>query len=111
MVFATDSDPGKRIMRSLYEEAAVEFPRMIKEHRELRARMEREAEGIVDLFSGTGIEVPVVGTGERIRLPDDPPEGPRPHVPSEGCRFCAQDAPWEDVEEPEDGEYLLDEDL
>lgn len=114
MVFATDSDPGKKIMRDLYEKAAVDFPKMIEQNRALRERMARESQGVMDLFSSAGIEVPTAGsTGpERIRLPDDPPETPR-HHDLHTCRFCAADAPWDETTvldtEPED-DYLLDED-
>lgn len=114
MVFATDSDPGKKIMRDLYEKAAVTFPKMIEQNRALRARMERESQGVVDLFSSAGIEVPTVSSGgpTRVQLPDDPPEAPRPHDP-DTCRFCASDAPWEEATLPEVEpveDYSLDED-
>jgi three-Cys-motif partner protein len=114
MVFATDSDPGKKIMRDLYEKAAVTFPKMIEHNRARRERMERESHGVLDLFSSAGIEVPTESAGPgRIRLPDDPPEEPREHD-LDHCRFCAADARWDDstgFEENWEEEYLLDEDF
>lgn len=114
MVFATDSDPGKKIMRDLYEKAAMTFPKMIEQNRALRERMDRESRGVVDLFTSAGIDPPKsqadVG---RIRLPDDPPEAPREHDPDQ-CRFCNSDAPWGGTPGPEEawlGDYLLDEDF
>lgn len=115
MVFATDSDPGKKIMRDLYEKAAVTFPKMIEQSRALRERMQRESQGIMDLFSPAGIEVPTTEPTRsgRIQLPDDPPEQPREHDPDR-CRFCATDAPWDDStgsDEDWEEDYLLDEDF
>lgn len=117
MVFATDSDPGKKIMRDLYEKAQVTFPKMIEENRALRERMERESHGVFDLFSSAGIELPTADVpvgGGRVRLPDDPPEEPMQHNP-DSCRFCSTNPPWEDAtlpgETPLDEDYSLDEDF
>jgi three-Cys-motif partner protein len=114
MVFATDSDPGKKIMRDLYEKAAVTFPKMIEQNRAIRERMERESQGVMDLFSSAGIEVPSaeLASPGRIRLPDDPPEAPREHDPQK-CRFCTSDALWSQVpdEDQVTEDYLLDEDF
>jgi three-Cys-motif partner protein len=114
MIFATDSDPGKKIMRDLYEKAAVKFPKMIEQNRALRERMDRASRGILDLFSAAGVEAPTAdSTGpNRVQLPDDPLEEPRPHDPG-SCRFCGTDACWEEtpVQDAEpDEDYRLDED-
>lgn len=110
MVFATDNDAGKRIMRSLYEKAAVDFPRMISETRLLRQRLDRQQQGVFDLFADTDVELPAVSPGQaRIRLPDEPPEDPRDHDTAR-CRFCTEDAPWDDTEIPDDEIYDLMED-
>ena len=111
MLFATDSPPGQRIMRYLYEDAAVTFPQMIKAHRDLVERMKREADGVVDLFSAANVPLPVGrASAGRARLLDDPPEEPRWHDPAL-CRFCAPDAPWDYEAEAPSGEYWLDEEL
>ncbi len=50
MVFATDNDAGNRIMSSLYNTAANEFPEMLKQARRRKKRLELDATGISSLF-------------------------------------------------------------
>lgn len=79
MIFATDSEPGFKIMTSLYGTALAEHPEMRKHAVRTRMKLEREAEGQFDLFSAAGIEEPspVVDPAKRMRYqhikPWDPP--------------------------------------
>jgi hypothetical protein len=50
MIFATDHEAGDRIMTSLYNRAANEFPAMRQAARQRRARLAEEAAGIQTLF-------------------------------------------------------------
>lgn len=50
MVFATDHEAGSRIMTSLYNAAANEFPAMRKIARQRRARLDEESRGVFNLF-------------------------------------------------------------
>ncbi|MDE0170083.1 MAG: three-Cys-motif partner protein TcmP [bacterium] len=50
MIFATDNEAGDRIMRSVYAQAAEEFPKMREEARRLRARLDNESMGMTSLF-------------------------------------------------------------
>jgi three-Cys-motif partner protein len=56
MVFATDHEAGHRIMTSLYNTAANEFPAMRKSARQRRARLDEQARGVFTLF-GQELEV------------------------------------------------------
>ena len=58
MIFATDSEPGFKIMTSLYGSALAEHPEMRKHAIRTRLKLEREAEGQFDLFSSMGIDEP-----------------------------------------------------
>jgi three-Cys-motif partner protein len=54
MIFATDSEPGNKIMTHLYERAASEFPQMAEAARLRRDQKRREEVGEFDLFSSFG---------------------------------------------------------
>jgi three-Cys-motif partner protein len=88
MIFATDSEPGRKIMKSLYEKAASEYPAMVKAHRAQMQRMAQAAAGQSDLFSQHGIDIPVGGAQARkVTLPAEPAEEPRPHDEAT-CPYC-----------------------
>jgi three-Cys-motif partner protein len=61
MIFATDHPVGDRIMTSLYNRAANEFPAMRAAARRRRARLAEEAVGIQSLFGDdvAGVTAPV----------------------------------------------------
>lgn len=67
MIFATDHDAGNRIMTSLYNRAANEFPAMREAARQRRARLADEAAGLQSLFGDDFVDIaaPVSG-GERF---------------------------------------------
>ena len=50
MIFATDNDAGDRIMRSVYAQAAAEFPRMREEARRTRRQLDNNSMGLTSLF-------------------------------------------------------------
>ncbi len=50
MIFATDNDAGDRIMRSVYAQAAEEFPKMREDARRIRIRLDNEFMGLTSLF-------------------------------------------------------------
>jgi three-Cys-motif partner protein len=109
MLFASDSDPGRDIMRWLYQEALDRFPQMREENRQIEARLKREAVGQFDLFSTVGMDVPiVVSSRAEEQLPETPPEEPRPHDPDH-CPFCDRSA-WDlyEVAEPDSEDGLSD---
>jgi hypothetical protein len=67
MIFATDHEAGHRIMTSLYNRAADEFPAMRDAARRKRHRLSEEAQGVSTLF-GDDIDIPLspVARGERL---------------------------------------------
>lgn len=67
MIFATDHEVGNRIMTSMYNRAANEFPAMREAARRRRAQLANEAAGVQRLFGDELIDVaaPVSG-GERL---------------------------------------------
>lgn len=56
MIFATDHEAGTRIMAHIYNNAAEEFPAMREAVRRRRQEEEREASGILSLFSPDQLE-------------------------------------------------------
>ena len=94
MIFATDSEPGHRIMSHLYDLAAQEFPAMAAEARSIRAQISRRASGQVDLFEGSGVELPTTvsstssGPREKLYI-HEPPDALREHDEST-CPYCAR---------------------
>ena len=58
MLFATDHEAGNRIMTSLYNAAADEFPRMRQEARHRRSRLAEKDAGVLSLF-GDELDRPV----------------------------------------------------
>jgi hypothetical protein len=75
MLFATDSDPGRDIMRWLYQEALERFPQMREENRQIEARLQRESVGQFDLFSTVGMDVPIVAGSRGGAAPRDSARG------------------------------------
>ena len=67
MIFATDHAAGDRIMTSLYNRAANEFPAMRQAARQRRARLAEEAAGVQSLFGDDVVDglAPVAGN-ERL---------------------------------------------
>ncbi|MEY2435804.1 MAG: hypothetical protein QOF97_640 [Acidimicrobiaceae bacterium] len=67
MIFATDHEVGNRIMTSLYNRAANEFPAMRHAARQRRARLAEEAAGVQSLFGDDPVDAstPVAGN-ERL---------------------------------------------
>jgi three-Cys-motif partner protein len=67
MIFATDHEAGNRIMTSLYNRAANEFPAMRQAARQRRARLAEEAAGVQSLFGDDLVDAstPVAGN-ERL---------------------------------------------
>jgi three-Cys-motif partner protein len=57
MIFATDHEAGNRIMTSLYNSAAEEFPAMQHQARQRRLRLAEEEAGVLTLF-GPGEDPP-----------------------------------------------------
>lgn len=78
MVFATDHEAGNRIMTSLYNAAANEFPAMRTMARQRRARLEEESQGVFNLFGEQReVSTAAVGSTERLYVhsPPWPPYG------------------------------------
>jgi len=74
MIFATDHPAGDRIMTSLYNTAADEFPRMRQEARLRRQRLVEQEAGVQSLFDD-GFEVPAApprGARERLYIHAEP---------------------------------------
>jgi three-Cys-motif partner protein len=90
MIFATDSEPGHKIMGYLYNRAASSFPQMRQQARSQRAQLAFEAEGQFSLFGDLGIaEVTSAasrGAQEQLYV-HELPEQPREHY-SEHCPHC-----------------------
>ena len=77
MIFATDSEPGFKIMTSLYSRALVEHPAMRRHAIATRLRLAKEAEGQFTLFDALGIEdPPPAPTDQRIQYQHAPPWEP-----------------------------------
>jgi len=77
MIFATDHAAGNRIMTSLYNRAANEFPAMREAARRRRHRTAEEAQGIATLFDDLDdLRAPLAG-GEHLYeyIPPWPPYG------------------------------------
>lgn len=72
LIFATDPEPGAKIMRHLYAQAVVAFPQMASEYRALEAQMASEATGQTSLFDISEISGPK-NRPPAVTLPDDPP--------------------------------------
>jgi three-Cys-motif partner protein len=94
LIFATDSEPGHKIMSHLYDRAAEEFPEMAAQARANRARVARHASGQFDLFESSGIEEPAPpqakhGSAKGRLYVHEPPEAPRAHGEG-GCVYCDQ---------------------
>lgn len=67
MIFATDHEAGNRIMTSLYNAAANEFPAMRRDARRHRARLVEEEAGIQSLFDDEALaQIPPVGPREKL---------------------------------------------
>ena len=90
LIFATDSEAGAKIMRHLYAQAAVEFPQMAASYRALEAQMASEAAGQSPLFDPSELDAPKIRPAV-VALPEDPPEGPRPHNAAR-CPYCGSGA-------------------
>jgi three-Cys-motif partner protein len=92
LIFATDSEPGHKIMSHLYDRAAEEFPAMAAQARADRSRIEMEASGQFDLFHELSVDLPSRPSG-RAKSPQEklyihePPDAPRPHDRS-ACPYC-----------------------
>jgi len=73
MVFATDHEAGHRIMTSLYNAAANEFPVMRQQARRRRSRLEQESLGVHNLF-GDALEVSMApaSTTEKLYVHSPP---------------------------------------
>jgi len=96
LIFATDAEPGHRIMAHLYNKASAEFPPMAQAARLRRVRCRREAQGVYDLFSALnpeapdvmGITMPAPSTAIAQRLyVHEPPDEPRAHD-TQACPYC-----------------------
>ena len=87
MIFATDSEPGHKIMTSLYNRAAAEFPQMVQQARRRKRQREREAAGHFDLFGDEIIDPAPVRSGEALYF-HEPPTRPRAHDAAD-CPHCA----------------------
>ncbi|MGH9209883.1 MAG: three-Cys-motif partner protein TcmP [Acidimicrobiales bacterium] len=67
MIFATDSDAGDRIMTSLYNRAANEFPAMRQAARLRQERLRQEEAGVQSLFGAdVGLPAAPIRSGERL---------------------------------------------
>jgi len=93
MIFATDSDPGHRIMGAIYDKAMSEFPERAQQARILRQQRKQEELGYYDLFSAAGGFESLGGTaGPAVDGPEklyvhEPPEEPREHD-RVTCTYC-----------------------
>lgn len=75
MIFATDHEAGDRIMRSIYNRAAGEFPKMRAEARSLRNYIENKKRGQSALFEWEEELLFPIEKDERFYL-HDPPSRP-----------------------------------
>ena len=78
MIQATDSDPGSRIMKSLYQHAAQRFPVMRIQAKRIR---ERE-QGVMSLFADSDFD--------EIPDPSSLPLGNYPYAPADSGRLPAE---------------------
>jgi hypothetical protein len=73
MIFATDHEAGNRIMTSLYNAAADEFPRMRQQARLLRSRRAEKEAGVQSLFGDDDVaQVPPRGSREQLYVHTEP---------------------------------------
>lgn len=93
MIFATDSEPGYKIMTWLYEKAASDFPAMAQVARQQRDQQRQEAVGQYDLFEAFGGLEALGATPAPPRADPEqfyehkPPDEPRDHDEST-CPYC-----------------------
>lgn len=66
MIFATDHPAGDKIMTSLYNAAANEFPVMRRDARRRRTRLAERKAGVQSLFGDDQAESRAVGPQEKL---------------------------------------------
>jgi hypothetical protein len=93
MIFATDSEPGHKIMSHIYDKAISEFPERAQQARNQHQQRKREELGHYDLFSSAGgFEAlggslgPVSDAPEKV-YEYEAPEEPREHHEAT-CPYC-----------------------
>lgn len=75
MIFATDHEAGDRIMRSIYAQAAAEFPAMREQARRLRKQQRDSDSGVMQLFDDVDDYYAPPKPGERF-YEHEPPTRP-----------------------------------
>ena len=75
MIFATDHEAGDRIMRSIYAQAAAEFPAMREQARRLRKQQRESESGVMQLFEDGDDYYAPAKPGERF-YEHEPPTRP-----------------------------------